>query len=131
MSSVATFQSLIPEYASAAEADIEVWLEVAASLHTASRWGSVYATAMCFYAAHCMKSLGYGLAAPGSVAGASGAVTSRKKGDLAESYGDGGASKAATASDAELMTTAYGRRYLAIRRSRASGRAGILLLSDS
>lgn len=92
------------------------FLALAEQCHTATAWGEVYTQAMSYFAAHMLTTAP---ATGGSDAAPGGPVTSKKAGDVAVSYGSPGGAPM-TSGDADLMTTAYGRRYLQLRESRAA-----------
>lgn len=109
--------TLAPEVG--ARADASTWLELAAMQLTPSVWGTVYQMAVCYLAAHMatLAPLDADEAADG--AASAGAVTSRSTGELSESYGAAVSTGSRTAEEADLSTTTYGRRYLALRATRA------------
>lgn len=117
---------LVPEFAAVGDfpdATVDVFLDVAAQQHNAASFGATFQTAMIYFAAH-LLALAYP-AGVGSAIGAgagAGAITSKKAGDLSVGYGaaSGGVAGGVTLGDADLMTTAYGRRYLSIRNSRSA-----------
>ncbi len=85
-----------PEFVDVADADVEVFLEMAAQQSSASAWGAVFLQAMCFLAMHEMSQFGHGTANPhagtGSVAGG---IASVKVGDVSVGFGaNAAASKA-------------------------------------
>jgi hypothetical protein len=110
--SVALLEQIAPQYVGDARA--EAYLELAATVHTASVWGSAFSFAMALYAAHMLTQDDR---AAESGAASAGPVTSKTAGDLSESYGHSAAGQ--IAADAELAETIYGRRYLQIRKSRS------------
>jgi hypothetical protein len=110
--SVALLEQIAPQFEGDARA--EVYLELAASVHTASVWGSAFSYAMALYAAHLLTQADRAAA---GLAGTSGPVTSKTAGDLSESYGNSAAGQ--VAADAELAETSYGRQYIQIRKSRS------------
>jgi hypothetical protein len=110
--SVALLEQIAPQYVGDARA--EAYLELAASVHTASVWGSVFAFAMALYAAHMLTQ--DDRAAEGGAASA-GPVTSRTAGDLSETCAN---TASQVAGDNELAETIYGRRYLQLRKTRAA-----------
>lgn len=114
MSGIAKLEAIAPEFTDDPRA--ETFLEIAASLHTASAWGTaVYETAMAYFAAHLLTVADQAVA---GAAGASGPVTSRSAGDLSETYAN--AQGSSSAWDALLSTTSYGRMYLYLRGTRAA-----------
>lgn len=114
--SLATYRALIPAHSAIADATVEVYLELAAKRHDATRWGVVYAEAMCFWAAHTIeRTPGLG----GATSAAVGPVTARSAGKVSESYGSLSGNGGSTV-DQDLMTTVYGLRYIDIRNTRAA-----------
>lgn len=129
MSTVALLVKLAPEFADVDPTVLQPFLDQAILIHDAGPWGARYSHAMAYYAAHLYKSTppdpatGTGGGGSSTTAGATGGVTSQRDGDLSRNYanqasGSGGGS-AATAEEAELMATWYGRRYLALRKTLA------------
>jgi hypothetical protein len=115
MSTLAAFRERIPEFVSVPDAFVEVALAEAIATQTATGWGNAYSYAMIYLAAHSIAldpTYGSGVSVSG------GPVTSKRAGDLAESYG---AMQAANLSvgDQDLALTSYGRAYLRLRNSRA------------
>lgn len=122
MSSVALFQQLVTEFASLDTDEIEDYLELAADSHTASRFGSRYAEAMVWYAAHMKKLDADAVIDAAAGSSAAGPVTSRKTGDNAETYANL-AGSASTEARQFFFQTTYGRKYYRIVRTRYQGRA--------
>jgi len=115
----------IPEFAALDDADatLEAAVDLAVIAHSSTPWGAVYVHAMAFYAAHLLKTTFADDDGEGALA--AGGVTSKKARDLSEGYG-AAASGSDTLSDRILSTTRYGRQYVALKRTRAAGRAGIV-----
>jgi len=116
---------LVPEFASIIDFPDEVvdtFLEVAASLHDAGAWGIPFGTAMIYFASHLLsKVYPDGVGSSGGSGAGGGAVTSKKAGDLAVSFGSAsaGVMGGTYVGDVSLMETTYGRLYLHIRGGRA------------
>lgn len=110
--SLTTFRRVAVEFASEADADVEAWLAIAASLLSASQWGAAYTLAACYLAAHMWKRTGLD---DGSDSAAAGPLTSARTGELAESYAS---ASTTSALDADLATTRYGLAYLRLRSTR-------------
>ncbi len=117
---------LAPEFTSDTRAAVVLGLSEQA--HTSSKWGTVYAQAMAYHAAHTLTMLGplvpVGTPPGGGTGVTSGPVTSRRAGDLAETYGDAATNvsraRPGSVDTADYAQTPYGRRYLALRSSLAS-----------
>lgn len=115
MSSLDLFRELAPELAAVPDPTVTTWLTIAAKRHNATVFGEVYAEAMVLWTAHRISRLpGVGSGSGGEV----GPVIAQADGDLSRTYGSV-ASLAASAADADLVTTRYGLAYLELRDSRA------------
>lgn len=123
MSSVALYRTIIldPRHAVAnlPDATLELFLNLAARAHTASKFGQVYPEAMVYYAAHLIERT------PGFLTGSQsatevGPLTNQKDDLLQRGYGSVAGTDDASLTDAELTTTVYGLTYLRLRGSRAS-----------
>ena len=116
MTSLELFRALIPAMASIADATVEQYLATASSRLCATAFGTKWAEASVWLAAHIMYRVvpGAGGASPGST----GAVSSLKTGDEAIAFATT-ASTGGTSVDADLAGTAYGAQFLALRDSRA------------
>jgi len=107
-----------------ADADVQDWLDLAdGQLSTdTTNWGNVRLQAVAYLAAHLWTLANREIAslAAGSSGGPVGALTSRRAGDLAESYGSALSSPSGSvdACDMEYPTTTYGLHFLALRNSR-------------
>ena len=117
-------RTVAPEFSAVADATVDEFLALSAQAHTSARWGAVYTQALVWHAAHTMKSLGLAAGDSASLAtSASGPVASRSAGDLSISYGTISASgPGADSVEADLVTTAYGRRYLDLLKRRGAVR---------
>jgi hypothetical protein len=105
----------------AARADADVWISLAVLQMAPSVWGTVYQMAVCYLAAHMATLAPLDVDDAADAAGVAGPVTARSTGELSESYGATTAvsTGSRTAEEADLSTTVYGRRYLALRATRA------------
>lgn len=119
MTSLQLYRALIPGHAAVLETTILVWLELAATRHTASTWGAVYAAAMVFWAAHHIETLP-GTGAGSDAAGTVGPLISQRDGDLSRTYAQPASSSGGGSDDAALASTRYGQTYLDLRNSRAA-----------
>ncbi len=86
-----------------------------------TEWGNAYTQAVCYLAGH-LYTRG-STAAVGGGGGAVGGVTAESAGGMSRSYG--GVSGAQ--SDAELLTTAAGADFVALRKSHVLGARAVLL----
>jgi len=125
MTSLELYRALVPGHAAVIDGTVSVHLELAAKRHRASAFGSVYAEAMVYWAAHSIQRT------PGLVSGGGGAdevgnITSQSDGDLSRSYGAAGGTGTVSGSDADYLTTRYGARYLDLRNSRSAVAPGIV-----
>jgi hypothetical protein len=55
VSSLALYRQLVPAHRDIASEVVETYLDVAASLHTASAFGDAYSLAMVYFAAHLVE----------------------------------------------------------------------------
>lgn len=111
-SSLVLFRTLIPAYASVADATVEAFITQATTRLTAAAWGSVYTEAVVYAAAHLIATTP-GLGVP--TGAAPGQVTSRSVDGISQSYS---AARVADEADEDWVSTVYGRRFLQLRRSR-------------
>ena len=103
----------------AGESSAEFFVELAIDAHSRSAWSSVYTYAMAFYAMHQLAKDRI------AATGAAGPIMSKRQGKVAVSYmpySMSQGSKALTSDDADLETTVWGRRYLALRKQQTSTR---------
>lgn len=105
--SLALYRTLVPGHALVKDATVDVWLELAASRHTAARFGAQYEAAMIWWAAAHLEVQ--------RLAGQVG--TASKGGACAPATADASASKGPAATVAEP----YWTWYRDIRDSRAAG----------
>jgi len=122
-SSLDLFRALAPDLCEETNARVGVFIEQAARMLCAPAWGVVYVDALVYLAAHNLThspASGGGGALSGT--DASGPATSKKAGDLAVTFGAATAgSSARSNTDADLATTIHGRKFLALRDTRAAG----------
>jgi len=119
---LARFRVRAPEFASVSDDSVDNWLDAAGRQMTASKWGGVYTDAKADLAAHMMaRTPGIGT---GASALAAGPVSGRRSGQ--ESVTFGSAAAPGNPADADLLTTVYGQRYLALRGTRAAAGTRVL-----
>ena len=101
----------------------EVWAQIAIDSHTQANWGSetTYKNAMAFWTLH---NLSVNQTEAGGGAGVAGPLLSERTMDVSVTYAAVGASRLSN-DDADYSRTMWGRRYLALRKSRARGHAGL------
>jgi hypothetical protein len=141
MSSPALVRQYAPEFLTYIDAVIQPFVDLAIRSHNAGAWGVLFSDAMAFYAAHLLKLSGVNsdgtgvVAGAGASTGAGGVVVAQKDGDLSRTYASAaslsGGAGAGTAEEAELMQTSYGRRYLAMRKTRAAGKPGVVIVTPA
>lgn len=117
MTALEMFRIVAPEFASVSDGDVSDLITVATSQMNANLFGDLYTIAAVYLAAHA-KSVA------DRTSGVAGPLTSRRAGEVQESYG---ASVKSGASAYE--STAYGQQFLQIRRSLV-GRAPMLTAQD-
>lgn|SRR5574344_256462 len=106
----------------AADADKDVFVEMAVERTNKCFYGIKYNQAVALLAAHIAFLLNptagsMGAGSGSSEAGATGTITSKREGDLAVSYGSGAVSVGnGDVTDAELAQTRYGLMLLALRK---------------
>lgn len=120
------FDAIAPELAASSRRD--TFLELATTRLTAARWGSMYVQAVCYLAAH-MLTLSPPTDDGSDASRAAGPVTSKGAGDLSIGYGSVLPATISMA-DASLLTTPYGREFLAIRNTRAQATGGLIQLGS-
>lgn len=107
-----------------ADARWSTFVAIAQEQLTAAAWGNVYGQASAYLAAHLLQ---VAIDAENAGAGVAGSpLTGITTGALSESYGATVAASNNT-DDALLATTSYGRQFLALRRTRAAGRARVVV----
>ena len=100
------------------DAIVEQFLTTTSSRLDATAFGSKFAEASVWYAAHLLFKSGT-LALPGATVTVAGTVTSLKTGDESIGLAAPGATSSATLADADLTSTHYGQQFLALRNTRA------------
>lgn len=121
-------EAFAPEFVG--DARIALALELAAQQMREAAWGVVFDQAVARLAAHLLTEWGSAAdSGSGDAAGiASGPVTAESAGDVSRSYGNAMTGVSGlSVSDAVLATTSHGRAFLALRKSRAAGSAGLVL----
>lgn len=119
MTTLDLFRIYYPQFATTADATVNVYIgDVAAEL-VSSRWRTLYQRAICALVAHLLEMQARGASSAGAGGGAApgGAITSVKTGDLAVGYGstaDVIANKGGMY-DALYADTIGGREYLRLR----------------
>jgi len=107
---------IAPQLASVDGEVIDVHIELASMECDASLWGATYQRAVALLAAHSLT-ITERNAESGTAGAGSGAVTSRKAGDLSITYG---AALGVISSDATYATTSYGLEFLRLRQQLGS-----------
>lgn len=122
MSSLSLYRTLVPDARHAALDDdvVETFLEVAARGLSSIAFGVKYPEAAVWLAAHLIETTPGVLSSGSAGAGEVGPITSQKDGDLARSYGAVAGSASMSVSDADLMRTTYGLKFLQVRGTRSS-----------
>lgn len=115
---------LAPDLAAEPDARVEDFITEAARRLNGPAFGALFPQATIYFAAHLLAYSpdgGTGGVAVGA-GGASGALSSKKTGDEALTFGSASSLTSGvtvTMADADLMTTHYGRQFLAIRGTRS------------
>lgn len=107
MTPLQVLTAIAPAYA--ANPSVGVFLDMAEQRTSACTFGQKRAQAVAFLAAHMMALT----TDPARAGGSGGAITSKKEGDLAVSYG---AANSKSNDDAELSQTSYGQMLLGLVR---------------
>lgn len=134
MTTPATVRALAPEYAAETDEVLMTYLDFAAQRLDARAFGGVYAQAVAYLAAHILTIARRGVAGgagggAGAGQGASGAVTAVSTGDWSVSFAgglNGSEGGVDTLAEASLMTTRFGKEFLALRRTRAASRSRVI-----
>lgn len=124
--SVTLYRSLVPAHAGVHESVVELWLEEAAAALSSSAWGTRFARACVWWAAHHIERLPKSGAPNISTAEEAGAITAQsysqsdeagKSSDLSRSYAplSGG-----TLEEQFFGLTKYGQFFLALRAGRVA-----------
>lgn len=126
-----------PEFAAYDDPTIQPFLDLAIRGSNPAFWGSLFADAMAFLAAHMLKQSGVNADGTGVVAGfdsSVGTLTAQKDHKLSRAYANaaaaGGGGGASTPEESELMETSYGRRFLAMRKTRSGGKPGVVQVTS-
>ncbi len=117
MTPLEAFRVVAPEFAATPDATVEGALAIVATELSASKFGSDYAKAHAYLAAHFLA--WQGIVAAGSTGGAAtgGRITAEREGDLSRSYADNSRAPSAGGSFADNMDrTAYGLEYRRLAR---------------
>jgi hypothetical protein len=117
MTSLELFRALVPAMASIADATVEQYLTTASCRLCPTAFGTKWAEASVWLAAHIMYRVVPG--AGGAVPGTTGAVSSLKTGDETINFATTAAT-GGTGVDSDLAGTAYGAQFLALRDSRSA-----------
>jgi hypothetical protein len=118
MATRALYRRIVPAHAGVANELVDEFLALTISeLAGTCVYGNAYPQAVIWYTAHVLERLPGSGAPGGQTAQEVGAVTSQSdtQAELSRSYA---APTARDPDEAELQTTSYGQRYLALRRSR-------------
>lgn len=126
-------KTIAPVYAGETDETLQVWLDLAAARMDAASFGALYAQANAYLAAHLLTVARRSVPAQagsgsGGGTGATGAIDSVSTGDWSISFGGSltGAETGDVLAESSLMTTAFGKEFLAIRRTRAASRSRII-----
>jgi uncharacterized protein DUF4054 len=122
MNTLEKYRGLIPGHVNVTPETINAWLELAALSHDPAAWGAVYEHAMILWAAHGIESSPGAGAGGAADAGAAGPLVSQRDGDLSRTYAapSSSSSSGGSADADDFSRTAHGRKYLALRNSRAA-----------
>lgn len=105
MATPTDFKLRFTEFASTADARVQLFLDDAALTVDATAWGARYDLGLCYLAAHLLT-----IAARGG-AGAAGALTQVKVGDLSRNYAQ------TTGISGPYATTSYGVEFLRLQKT--------------
>jgi hypothetical protein len=116
MTALQAFRIVAPEFAAMNDADVTAILDFVSNELSESKFGSDYAKAHAYLAAHFLA--WQKIVAIGSTTGAAtgGRVISEKEGELARSYADGGSNQAGGTFLDNFDRTAYGLEYKRLAR---------------
>lgn len=128
-------RTVAPEYKDETDEVLTVWLDLAAQRLDETTWGKVYAQALAYLAAHLLTVARRGVSGlPGSGAGAgqgaSGAVTSISTGDWSIGFAggmNGSEGGVDTLAESSLLTTRFGKEFVALRRTRPASRSRVII----
>lgn len=107
MTALEIFRAVAPEFASVSDSDVNTLLTLAAARLNPTVWGDLYTQATAYLAAH-VRALAE------RTGGAAGPVTSRRAGEVSESYGFSGGSS-------YYAATSYGQQFDELRKSLPGG----------
>lgn len=115
------FRAFAPDHCEETNGRVNIFIGAAARRLDASTWGAVYPDALVALAAHDLtQSPADGSGGEGGTDGG-GPITAKKAGDVAVNFGSSAAASSTTShTDAELMETKHGRKFLALRDTRAA-----------
>lgn len=113
---VAQIKARYPELASIPDATVQLAIDDAVPWFDVDRWGSFYAQGFAAFVAHMLTV--DKTAATGGAGGTSGPVSSKTVGDASISYAT---PTDISQGDAYYMRTAYGQRYLMLRKMVGTG----------
>lgn len=118
----AEMKTRFPEFAAVSDGRVQAFIDEASRFADDSWIEADRKIAVQFLTAHMMTSEGLLNPAGAPAAGAvSGPITSEKMGDASTSYGSRSAAGGYKGADADIASTPYGIRFLAIRGSNFSG----------
>lgn len=117
---VAEIKARYPALASIPDPTVQIAIDDAACMFNEARWGCLYAQGLAAYVAHQLTV--EQRAAAGGSAAAAGPMTAKRVGEVQYSYAAGQFTKA---TDAFYATTAYGQKYLQLRRLAGIGAAAV------
>jgi hypothetical protein len=124
-----------PEFRDDTDAEIQPFIELALRMTSPTAWGNVYGDAIAYLAGHLKLVTAQGDpdasgAGPGAGMGATGPVSAVTLGRWNMSFSGqltGAEAGLDPASDGSLVTTRLGKLYLMLRRTRANGKARLVL----
>lgn len=119
----AGLKARFPQFASFADADVELWLEEFPNRWNTARFGTQYVMAAYLFACHYLTIYDPTAAAGTDQSAATGNVTSEKVGDLARSYGASFDISKVPGSLMPYTRTSYGIELIGIVMSRHRGAA--------
>ena len=119
ITAVDLFKQVAPELVPSPADDtvIDLYLDLAAHHVAPGVFGDTYKAAVVYYAAHLASMASRGSASGGS-GGAVGPIIAERAGEVSVNYGFSNNAGGAAASGTGLDNTAYGRMFIALRRTR-------------
>lgn len=111
MITTATFKTRFPEFASVDDARIQLFIDDATNILNEAYWSVKYDLGLSYLAAHM---LALGEKSSGGATGSNGLVASRSVDGASVSYTN---ATPENSGDAYYMSTTYGQRYIALRRT--------------